>query len=343
MRKQTSIQGLLNRIISAEALVLLVLTVILVLTKGGNSSKAASNDKSNESLNQPQVTSGAAITATPQAKPTSVPVPTTTPDLGEEEGTTNPQVTVTPQADVTPGADVTPEADATPGADVTPEAGTDGQDTTAGSPATDSDNTAQDGTVSVAKFLSGLSAPLEGTLIQTEGQNAFTYYMQTDSRWAKKVYGEGSDTIEEFGCGPTSLSMVISSMTSTKIDPVQMCQWSYESGYWFPQGGSLHTLIPDAAKAFGLKAEGVTNNSDAAQKLTKALTNGSMVIVLMGKGSFTNSGHFIVLRGITSEGKVLVGDPASEETTNQEWDMTLIVNEAKSWAAANGPFWIISK
>ena len=62
----------------------------------------------------------------------------------------------------------------------------------------------------------------------------------------------------------------------------------------------------------------------------------------MGKGQFTRSGHFIVLRGITSEGKILVADPASKERTNQEWDVNTIVKEAKAWANANGPFWIIS-
>lgn len=29
----------------------------------------------------------------------------------------------------------------------------------------------------------------------------------------------------------------------------------------------------------------------------------------MGKGHFTNNGHFIVLRGITENGKILVNDP----------------------------------
>ena len=62
----------------------------------------------------------------------------------------------------------------------------------------------------------------------------------------------------------------------------------------------------------------------------------------MGKGNFTRSGHFIVLRGITEDDMVYVADPNSQENTDKTWKLTQIVNEAKSWAGANGPFWVIS-
>jgi hypothetical protein len=42
-----------------------------------------------------------------------------------------------------------------------------------------------------------------------------------------------------------------------------------------------------------------------------SLSSGKLVVVIMGKGHFTSSGHFIVLCGVTSEGKILVADPAS--------------------------------
>jgi hypothetical protein len=61
----------------------------------------------------------------------------------------------------------------------------------------------------------------------------------------------------------------------------------------------------------------------------------------MSKGHFTSSGHFIVLRGVTSEGKILVADPASQKRSQQEWDLSLIMNEARKGAAAGGPFWAI--
>ncbi|GHU80000.1 hypothetical protein FACS1894191_4150 [Clostridia bacterium] len=60
----------------------------------------------------------------------------------------------------------------------------------------------------------------------------------------------------------------------------------------------------------------------------------------MGPGHFTVSGHFIVLRGVTSEGNILVADPVSIRKTGMEWDMRIILNEASRKAVAGGPFWI---
>jgi hypothetical protein len=63
----------------------------------------------------------------------------------------------------------------------------------------------------------------------------------------------------------------------------------------------------------------------------------------MTKGHFTSGGHFIVLRGVTSEGKILVADPASYTRSEKEWDLNIILNEASKRAGSGGPFWIIGK
>ncbi|WP_066715509.1 C39 family peptidase [Clostridium sp. Marseille-P299] len=191
------------------------------------------------------------------------------------------------------------------------------------------------------EYIDALQTAQAGALLQTDGAVDMIYYMQTDKRWANSYYG-GTDTMEVYACGPTSMSMVVSSLTDIKIDPVQMANWAYQNGYWYPKSGSLHTLIPNAAKAFGLNVEGVENTPEAAEKIKSALQEGKLVVTLMGKGQFTKTGHFIVLRGITKEGKILVADPASKERTNESWDIETIVSEAKAWANANGPFWVIS-
>ena len=63
----------------------------------------------------------------------------------------------------------------------------------------------------------------------------------------------------------------------------------------------------------------------------------------MGKGHFTGSGHFMVLRGVTKSGKILVADPASYERSQKSWDMSIILNEVSRYSSAGGPFWIIGK
>ena len=79
---------------------------------------------------------------------------------------------------------------------------------------------------------------------------------------------------------------------------------------------------------------------DGGQKISDALSGGKLVVALMSKGHFTTSGHFIDLRGIEN-GKILVADPASYKKSEQAWDLSLIIDEAREGAAAGGPFWII--
>jgi len=51
----------------------------------------------------------------------------------------------------------------------------------------------------------------------------------------------------------------------------------------------------------------------------------------------------MVLRGVTADGKILIADPASVTRTNQEWDLSIILDESRRGASAGGPFWILSK
>ena len=121
-------------------------------------------------------------------------------------------------------------------------------------------------------------------------------------------------------------------------DPVELSNWSVANGHRCEGNGSYHSLIPAAAQAYGLSCEGDLS----AQDIVDALSSGKLVVAIMSKGHFTSSGHFIVLRGVTSEGKILVADPASHKRSQQEWDLSLIMNEARKGAAAGGPFWAVS-
>lgn len=170
----------------------------------------------------------------------------------------------------------------------------------------------------------------------TDGQIPVAYFSQLDERYANQPYG--TDDIGGYGCGPTAMAIVISSLTDETVDPAQMAKWSYEHGYWASGNGSYHGLIPAAAKAWELPVEGC--GIDGGQKISDALSGGKLVVVLMDKGHFTQSGHFIVLRGIR-DGKILVADPASYPRSEQTWDLSLILDEAREGAAAGGPFWII--
>lgn len=170
------------------------------------------------------------------------------------------------------------------------------------------------------------------------GKRKVIYYNQEDSRWGNEKYGN-TDLISETGCGPTSLAMVISTLTNRIINPKEMADWAYKNGYCAEGSGSYHTLIENAIKSFGLQVEQATILE--GQKIANALSNQKLVIALMGKGTFTSSGHFIVLDGITEDGEVFVADPKSEKNTQQTFPLGLILSEAKSSTDGLGPFWII--
>jgi len=177
-----------------------------------------------------------------------------------------------------------------------------------------------------------------GEITFTDGATPLVYFNQLDEKYAKKPYG--TDKIGTHGCGPTSLAMVVSSLTDRIVDPVEMAQWSVANGGWCAGNGSYHSLIPTAARAYGLNVEGKVQ--ETPQKIIDALANGKLVIALMSKGHFTKGGHFIVLRGVTAGGKILVADPASKSRSEKEWDFQLILGEARKGAGAGGAFWIIS-
>ena len=174
-------------------------------------------------------------------------------------------------------------------------------------------------------------------VVFTDGSTQVVYYNQLDDRWRYEAYG--TDDIGGYACGPTAMSIVVSSLTSETVDPPHMAQWAYENGYWCSKSGSYHTLIPGAAEAWGLSVEGCTTSEP--QRIVDALADGKLVVALMSKGHFTSSGHFIVLRGVTADEKILVADPSSYQRSEKEWDFSIILNEASKSAAAGGPFWII--
>ena len=180
----------------------------------------------------------------------------------------------------------------------------------------------------------------EGVKLGEAGETQVTYYSQLDPRWSNAMYGSSS-TIGAAGCGPTALAMCVSTLTGKTVDPPAVCDWSVKNGHRCEGNGSYHSLIPEGAKHYGLKVEKLGLSS--ARELGEHLSSGNLVIAIMAPGHFTSNGHFIVLRGITEDGKVLVADPASYNRSGQAWDMSIILNEARADAGAGGPFWSLSR
>lgn len=187
--------------------------------------------------------------------------------------------------------------------------------------------------------------PLITELREVDGQETLTggtisivYFNQGDDAWADLPYG--SDDIGRYGCGPTAMAMAIASMTGEDTDPATMAQWAADHGYWARRSGSYLSIVEGTAAAYGLQAESVTGRTP--DELISELVSGKILVALMGPGHFTQGGHFILLRGVTLSGMILVADPNSTERSLTVWDPQLILDELSTHTSSGGPLWAIS-
>lgn len=177
----------------------------------------------------------------------------------------------------------------------------------------------------------------DGQEILTGGSREIVYYNQADPEWCSQPYGK--DTLGKYGCGPTTLAMAVSSLTGTAQTPEDVAQWAVKNGYWARHGGSYLSIV-GGAEALGLRVESGTGCG--ADRLRQELAGGKMAVALMTKGHFTNGGHFILLRGVTLDGSVLVADPNSRDRSLTVWDPQLILDELSKSRNDGAPLWFIS-
>lgn len=165
-----------------------------------------------------------------------------------------------------------------------------------------------------------------------------TYYNQGDARWGNYLWG-GKDPLSIYGCGPTIMAMLITSLTGNQVLPIDASNWAAANRCWAPGDGSYHCLIKDASSAFGLEATPIRDYSVSG--IQQALDSGHLVVALVRKGHFTQSGHFLLITRMTEEGKVRIADPNSYENTTMDWDPSIILKELNRNSSSGGPLWAI--
>ena len=105
-------------------------------------------------------------------------------------------------------------------------------------------------------------------------------------------------------------------------------------GYYVDGVGTDWTLMTAGTSELGINSAQLTNWSE--DTLKSELSAGHPIICSMGPGDFTNQGHFIVLSGLTEEGKVLINDPNSKINSRKKWDLNTIINQMNAaWS-----FWV---
>jgi len=158
-----------------------------------------------------------------------------------------------------------------------------------------------------------------------EGPNPIAYFSQmressappddaVQGYYGDQPYGDG--TIAGCGCGPTSWAMIVTTLTGKKVEPPEVASWAdanrFRSGdaacsgsAWWWIGGSAF----ESEQKWGVKATQITLNDAAAY-----IKSGALIMVSVGPGSPLlsrgGSGHLLVMRAVTDDGRYLFADPS---------------------------------
>ena len=153
-------------------------------------------------------------------------------------------------------------------------------------------------------------------------------FLQWDPRWGYEKYG--SDFLAVTGCGPTCLAMAGYYLTgSLNMNPRDLAKFAEENGYYAKGYGSSWTLISQGSARLGLKA---TELPLVKKKMTDALESGHPVILALGAGDFTTTGHYIVLTGL-QDGQFTLNDPNSVLNSEKIWTYEELEDQIRNiWA-----------
>jgi hypothetical protein len=164
--------------------------------------------------------------------------------------------------------------------------------------------------------------------------------MQTDARWGNVDYSVNGEktTIKASGCGPTCAAMLIETLTGKTFTPKDACAWSLKHGYKAYKQGTYYSYFVPQFKEFGLKCERMNtaslygySQSLIHDKAFKLLKDGWYLIACMGKGTWTSSGHYIVVWW--EDGKVRINDPASTKDVRLNGDLATFKKQVKYYWA----------
>lgn len=110
-------------------------------------------------------------------------------------------------------------------------------------------------------------------------------------------------TVSTSGCGITCAAMLISYYTDTMVYPDELAEMFNDMKY------SNAEKMENALEYYNVPFIEMAYGTDGWIKVMEALTNGQPVISLQHEGLFTSGGHFILLAGLTEDGKIIVLDP----------------------------------
>ncbi len=163
-------------------------------------------------------------------------------------------------------------------------------------------------------------------LSEYAGLDTVPLFLQWDQRWGYETYG--SDCIAITGCGPTCLAMAGFYITGDgeTFNPANIAGFSEDNGYYAAGYGSSWTLISEGGPKLGLD---VTEIPLVKKRMTDNLEVGNPIILALGPGDFTTTGHYVVIVGL-EEGKFRIHDPNSQANSARLWSYEEIEGQIRN-------------
>ena len=162
-------------------------------------------------------------------------------------------------------------------------------------------------------------------LPEHSGLESVPLFLQWDSQWGYETYG--SDFLAVTGCGPTCLAMAGYYLTGQEtMNPKEVAAFAQANSYYAKGYGSSWTLISQGGPELGLTVKELPL---VKGKMVTALEAGDPIILAMGAGDFTTTGHYIVLTGM-EDGLFRVNDPNSILRSQQLWSYEQIESQIRN-------------
>ena len=182
----------------------------------------------------------------------------------------------------------------------------------------------------INKLFDKLSVTSDTSCGKTPWTGDVPIYSQCDPQWGNQSYG-GFGSICSSGCGPASFAMLATLLKNEKITPDETTKIAGDAGMHVHGAGSSHAITKVLADHYGFDYEDLNGYSKAQQIdiISQKLRDGWMIHI-SGRGAnpFSAGGHYIGIRGITSDGKwLLVDSSGSRGKANMErsWEPSEVI------------------
>lgn len=163
-------------------------------------------------------------------------------------------------------------------------------------------------------------------LSEYENCDTIPLFLQWDQRWGYLQYG--SDVAGLTACGPVCLSMATFYLSGgdEQFTPEKIIQFAIDNNYYVPGSGSSWTLISEGGEKLGFR---VTELPLDENRIRAVLETGTPIIIVVGPGDFTTSGHFLVMTGY-EDGQIRLLDPNSKTNSEILWPYQQIQSQIKN-------------